>query len=79
MKRDYIISINYCTVSGGTPMCGRVLHEFDHKLNRKDIIDVEDWFIKKHRLFSASVVAVFELDPEPEVKNEPEELNPCTL
>lgn len=34
---------------------------------------------KKFELASASVVSIFELDSIPEIKNEPEEINPCML
>ena len=78
MKYDYLISMSY-RVAGGEINFGRITQESDHKLNRKDIIKIEDWFQKKHQLFSVCVMSVFELDPEPEIKNEPEEINPCML
>lgn len=80
MKHDYLISMSYVRTAGsGIYGTGRVLEELDHKINRNDVKQIENEFAKKYQLSCASVVSIFELEPIPDIKNEPEEINPCML
>lgn len=48
MKHDYLISMSFVRTSGsGIYGTGRVLQDFDHKINRNDIKLMETEFAKK--------------------------------